>query len=404
MTVMPQIVAAEAELRDVFEDLHRHPEIGFTETRTAAIVAERLRAYGVDEVHEGIGGTGVVGLVRGKGGGNHCVGLRADMDALPIEEASGLDYASDTPGVMHACGHDGHTTMLLGAARYLAATRDFDGTAMLVFQPAEEGLGGARRMLAEGLFERFPCDEIYGLHNNPFMAPGTMSVRAGAAMSGAQFFDITVTGQGSHAAMPQQSRDALMIAAALVGQIQTIVARNVAPLDTCVISVTQLHAGSAYNVVPGTATIAGTIRYFADSVRILAEARLSELCKGIALAYGVDIAFESRNVFDVLVNDADLSEAYLGGGRRRAGGGERRSVGEAHDRVRGLRGHAEGRAGRLLSAGAFRHGRAAQPGLRARTGDPAGRRGRYGADGGAAIGGGRGVLTAVITHGRDAML
>ena len=311
MTVMPQIVAAEAELRDVFEDLHRHPEIGFTETRTAAIVAERLRAYGVDEVHEGIGGTGVVGLVRGKGGGNRCVGLRADMDALPIEEASGLDYASDAPGVMHACGHDGHTTMLLGAARYLAAMRDFDGTAMLVFQPAEEGLGGARRMLAEGLFERFPCDEIYGLHNNPFMAPGTMSVRAGAAMSGAQFFDITVTGQGSHAAMPQQSRDALMIAAALVGQIQTIVARNVAPLDTCVISVTQLHAGSAYNVVPGTATIAGTIRYFADSVRILAEARLSELCKGIALAYGVDIAFESRNVFDVLVNDADLSAAYL---------------------------------------------------------------------------------------------
>ncbi|SDH95616.1 M20 aminoacylase family protein [Lutimaribacter saemankumensis] len=320
MTVMPEIAAAEAELVDIFEDLHAHPEIGFEENRTAQIVAEKLRAYGVDEVHTGIGGTGVVGLIRGKGTGNRCVGLRADMDALPIDEATGLPYASQSAGKMHACGHDGHTTMLLGAARYLAETRNFDGTAMVVFQPAEEGLGGARRMLAEGLFERFPCDEIYGLHNNPMAAPGEVSLVKGAAMAGAQFFDITVRGQGSHAAMPHQSRDALVIASSLVGQIQTVVSRNVPATETCVVSVTQIHSGAAYNVVPAEARLAGTIRYFSDEMRDLAESRMADLCKGAALAYGVEIDFDSHNVFDVLLNDADLSDAYLDAAREVVGG------------------------------------------------------------------------------------
>ena len=311
MNFPPAISEAQAELKAIFEDLHAHPEIGFTETRTAGIVAEKLRAYGVDEVHEGIGQTGVIGIIKGTGGGNRCVGLRADMDALPITEETGLPYASKTEGVMHACGHDGHTTMLLGAARHLAATRDFDGTVVLIFQPAEEGLGGARAMLADRLFERFPCDEIYGIHNRPNTTPGSVGICKGAAMAGATFFDIDIKGRGSHAAMPHAAKDPLIVATALVGQLQTIVARNVAASDSCVVSVTKIHAGSADNVVPDTAHLGGTLRYFSDEVCALAEQRMTELCEGFAKAYDVEIALDLRNVFDVLVNDADLSDAYL---------------------------------------------------------------------------------------------
>jgi len=315
MPVLPQIDARADALRAVFEDLHAHPELGFEETRTAGIVAEALRAAGVDEVHEGIGGTGVVGVIRGRGQGNRRIGLRADMDALPIEEMTGLPYASCNPGRMHACGHDGHTTMLLGAAEYLAATRGFDGTAVVIFQPAEEGLGGARRMLEEGLFDRFPCDEVYGMHNAPTGRVNRVGICKGTAMAGASFFDITVRGKGSHAAMPQQSRDALVAASALVGQLQTIVARNVAPLDACVLSVTQIHAGAAYNVVPETATLAGTIRFFKPEVRDLAQTRMSEMCAGFELAFGVKIDVAFREVFDVLMNDPDLSDAYMDAAR-----------------------------------------------------------------------------------------
>ncbi|MRX50537.1 amidohydrolase [Paracoccus sp. S-4012] len=311
MPVLPEIAIRAEDLTAVFRDLHANPEIGFEETRTSGIVAERLRAAGVDEVHEGIGGTGVVGLIRGKGQGNRRIGLRADMDALPIEEASGLDYASTKPGKMHACGHDGHTTMLLGAAEYLAATRDFDGTAVVIFQPAEEGLGGARRMIAEGLFERFPVDEVYGMHNAPSGQPNRVGIAKGAAMAGASFFDIRVKGKGSHAAMPQQSKDALMIAAGLVTQLQSIVSRNVPPLDACVVSVTQFHAGAAYNVVPEVAVLTGTIRFFKPEVRDLAQTRMRELCDGFARAFGVEITCDIREVFDVLMNDPDLSDAYM---------------------------------------------------------------------------------------------
>ena len=311
MTVLPKIEAFASELTAIRQDIHAHPELGFEETRTAGIVAEKLRAYGVDEVHEGLGGTGVVGIIKGTGGGNRRVGLRADMDALPIEEASGVAYASKNPGKMHACGHDGHTTMLLGAARYLAETRDFDGTVVLIFQPAEEGLGGARRMLEEGLFEKFPCDEIYGMHNDPNAEPGIVSVTPGPAMAGAAFFDITVRGVGSHAAMPHQSRDPIVIGTALVQQLQSVVSRNTPPTKPLVLSVTKFNAGSAYNVVPEAATIAGTIRYFHKDVIEMAEARMRELCAGMAQAYGIEIEVDIRNVFDVLMNDPELTTAYV---------------------------------------------------------------------------------------------
>ena len=310
MPNLPEIDAAVPELTEIFRDLHAHPEIGMEEVRTSAVVAAKLREWGVDEVHEGVGRTGVVGIVHGRGQGNRRIGLRADMDALPIHEATGLPHASTQAGKMHACGHDGHTTMLLGAAQYLARTRNFDGTAVLIFQPAEEGLGGARAMIADGLFQRFPVDEVYGMHNQPTGQPGRATLCKGPAMAGASFFDITVTGKGSHAAMPQQSRDALVAASGLVGQFQTILGRNVAPLDQAVLSVTQIHAGSAYNVVPETATLAGTIRFFRPEVRDLMQARMRAICEGAAQAFDLRITCDFREIFDVLVNDADLSDAW----------------------------------------------------------------------------------------------
>jgi amidohydrolase len=311
MNILPIIKVAEAELKAIYEDLHIHPEIGFEETRTSAIIAGKLKDYGVDEVHTGFGKTGVVGLIHGKSRGNRRVGVRADMDALPIDEISGVAYSSKTQGTMHACGHDGHTTMLLGAAKHLAQTREFDGTAVLIFQPAEEGLGGARKMIEDGLFKQFPCDEIFGMHNSPNGRPGTFDICKGVAMAGASFFDINIRGQGSHAAMPQQSKDTIVIASTLVSQLQSIVSRNVAPLDACVLSVTKIHAGSAYNVVPETGHIAGTVRYFKDEVCTLVQNRMKAMCDGIASAYEIKLDLNMRNVFDVLVNDDALSDAYL---------------------------------------------------------------------------------------------
>ncbi|RJL12559.1 M20 aminoacylase family protein [Paracoccus siganidrum] len=311
MPILPEIEAARPQLETIFRDLHAHPEIGFQEQRTAGIVADKLREWGFDEVHEGVAKTGVVGILKGRGPGNRRVGLRADMDALPIQETSGLDYASQNSGRMHACGHDGHTTMLLGAAKYLAASRNFDGTAVFIFQPAEEGLGGARGMIAEGLFKRFPVDEVYGMHNQPDGRPNRATICKGPAMAGASFFDITVTGKGSHAAMPQQSRDALVVAAALVGQFQTILGRNLPALERGVLSVTQIHAGSAYNVVPETAALAGTIRFFTPEARDLMQTRMREICAGFATGFGVQIDVEFREIFDVLLNDAALSDEWM---------------------------------------------------------------------------------------------
>ena len=319
MPVIDQIAANADEITSLRRDFHEHPEIGFQETRTSGIVADRLRHWGVDEVHVEQGGTGVVGLIRGKHDSTRRVGLRADMDALPIHETTNLPFASKNPGVMHACGHDAHTAMLLGAAKYLAETRDFAGTAVLIFQPAEEGLGGARRMIEEGLFDKFSCDEIYSIHNDPMSPMGQVNVTPGPAMAGASFFDITVTGTGSHAAMPQDARDALVAASALVGALQTIVSRNTAPLKALVLSVTQIHAGAAYNVVPETATLAGTIRYFDDDVAEMAHRRMREICDGFAAMHGIEVNLKVRKVFDVMVNDPARSADYIDAAREIVG-------------------------------------------------------------------------------------
>ncbi|MEM6486684.1 MAG: M20 aminoacylase family protein [Pseudomonadota bacterium] len=309
MPVIDRIAAEADALTAIRRDIHQHPELGFQETRTSGVVADALRRWGV-EVTIGLGKTGVVGVLQG-GRAGLTIGLRADMDALPIHETTNLPYASKTPGVMHACGHDAHTTMLLGAAQYLAATRDFAGTAVFIFQPAEEGLGGARAMLADGLFERFPCDEIYGIHNSPYHDPGEIGVKPGDAMAGANFFDIRITGKGSHAAMPQAGRDALLITTSLVQQLQTIVSRNVAPTKPAVLSVTRMASGSAYNVVPETAEIAGTVRYFHDDVAALITERMHQIAAGMGAALGARIEVDMRNVFDVLKNDEALSHAMV---------------------------------------------------------------------------------------------
>ncbi|MFY9291754.1 MAG: M20 aminoacylase family protein [Methylorubrum rhodinum] len=307
MSPIDRIRSYADELTALRRDLHAHPEIGFEEVRTSAIVAEHLEKFGI-EVHRGLGKTGVVGVLQGRPGKRR-IGLRADMDALPITEETNLPYRSTTPGTMHACGHDGHTTMLVGAARYLAETRDFDGTAVFVFQPAEEGLGGARAMIADGLFERFPVDEIYALHNAPQGPHGVFQTRTGPMMAAADFFDIRITGRGAHAAMPQQGIDPIVIAAGLAQAMQSIVSRNSDPLKAAVVSITQIHAGAAYNVIPEGAHLAGTVRTFDATLRKLIGQRIRELAQGFAAAYGATIEVDLRDVFSVLDNSAEQARA-----------------------------------------------------------------------------------------------
>ncbi|ACA19003.1 amidohydrolase [Methylobacterium sp. 4-46] len=310
MSPLDRITAHLDELVAIRRDLHAHPEIGFEETRTSAIVAERLEAWGI-EVHRGVGRTGIVGVLTGRGTSSRRIGLRADMDALPIEEATNLPYRSTRPGTMHACGHDGHTAMLLGAAKYLSETRDFDGTAVFIFQPAEEGLGGARAMLADGLFAHFPCDEVYGLHNQPNGRHGQLSIRRGPAMAAADFFDIRIGGRGAHAAQPHRGVDPVVIQAALVQALQAVVSRNTDPVQSAVLSITRVQAGAAYNVIPEEAHLAGTIRTFDDRVRAMVASRLRETCAGLAAAFGAEIAVEIRDVFSVLRNSEAQTEAAL---------------------------------------------------------------------------------------------
>lgn len=310
MPTLPRIAEYADELTAIRRDFHANPEIGFEETRTAGIVAEKLKSWGI-EVHTGLGKTGVVGVLQGKGGSERAVGLRADMDALPMDEKTNLPWRSTAPGKFHGCGHDGHTTMLLGAARYLAETRDFSGKAVFIFQPAEEGLGGARAMLADGLFDKFPCDEIYGMHNNPLAAPNKVGVKPGPAMAGSTFFDIYVKGVGSHGAMPHHSKDPIVAVTSLVQSLQSIVSRNVPAVKPAVLSVTQIHSGSAYNVVPDKAVICGTIRYFDDEVKELIHARIRDMCEGYSKMFGIEVEPDLREIFTVLMNDDKLSEAYL---------------------------------------------------------------------------------------------
>src|ERR1700739_4941200 len=307
---MPTIVRIQGyadELTSIRRDLHAHPEIAFEEVRTSGIVAEKLAQWGID-VHRGFGGTGVIGVLKGKGNGGKRIGLRADMDALPMEENTNLKWRSTIPGRFHGAGRDGHTPMLLGTPRYLAETRNFDGTVHFIFQPAEEGLGGARAMIKDRLFEQFPCDEIYGLHNAPDLNHGEIAVLPGPAMAGADFFDIIVRGYGAHGAMPERSKDAVVIAMTVGQALQTIVSRNVDPLQSAVLSITQIHAGSAYNVIPGEAKLAGTIRAFSDEVRALIRERMRAICAGIASAFQVEKSVDIRDTFSVLVNQEEQSK------------------------------------------------------------------------------------------------
>ena len=296
-----------AELAKLRQTIHAHPELGLEEHQTAALVAKTLTELGI-EVHTGIGTTGVVGVLRAGSGGKK-IGLRADMDALPIEEETNLAYSSRNAGRMHACGHDGHTTMLLGAARYLAETRNFDGTVHFIFQPGEEGIGGALAMLNDGLFERFPCDAIYAMHNRPGLEVGKFAIAKGPSAAGGAFFDITVTGRGTHGARPEVGIDPVLVASHIVTALQSIVARNVRPLDTAVLSVTRITGGDAYNVIPETATIAGTARAFSKEVMTLLEANMTRIAKGVAEGFGATAEVDFRVIFAPLVNDAEQTDA-----------------------------------------------------------------------------------------------
>ena len=300
MSVVDRIGAFHNEMTVWRRDIHAHPELGFEEHRTSDLVAERLEEFGC-EVYRGIGRTGVVGALR-VGNSPRSVGLRADMDALPIQEATGLDYRSRHDGRMHACGHDGHTAMLLGAARYLAETRDFEGQVFFIFQPAEEGLGGARAMIEDGLFEQFPCDAIFGIHNRPKLAVGKFAVRSGPMMAGGAFFDIDIEGVGAHGARPESSVDPVVVASHLVGAIQSVVARNVSPTETAVVSVTRLHAGDAYNVIPQSARLGGTVRAFSVEVMELVERALERIAKGVAESYGARARLDFRSIFNPTIN------------------------------------------------------------------------------------------------------
>lgn len=295
-------------------DFHEYPELQFEVHRTAARVAELLRAFGCDEVVEGIGRTGVVGVIRGTGGASgRVIGLRADMDALPITEQSGVSYASKTPGVMHACGHDGHTAMLLGAARYLAESRNFDGTAVVIFQPAEEGGGGGREMVADGLLERFGIQEVYGMHNMPGIAVGQFAIRPGAIMAAADEFVIEVTGKGGHAAKPHECIDTTLVAAHIIVAAQSIASRSIDPLGQIVVSICTVATDStAHNVIPQRVKMKGTLRSMDPAIQDLAEARLKQIARSTAEAFGAVAEVDYRRGYPVTVNAPEQTDAAIG--------------------------------------------------------------------------------------------
>ncbi|MBI1418524.1 MAG: amidohydrolase [Limimaricola sp.] len=292
------------------QDIHAHPEILFETHRTAALVAEKLREFGCDEVVTGIGRTGVVGVIRGRSTtSGRVIGLRADMDALPITEATGLPYASTVPGAMHACGHDGHTAMLLGAAKYLAEQRAFDGTVVVIFQPAEEGGGGGREMCADGLMERFGVDEVYGMHNWPGLPLGRFAIRPGPFFAGTDQFEITVTGKGGHAAKPHDAVDSTLVGAQIVVALQSIVSRNADPVEQVVVSVTSFQTSStAFNVLPARVTLRGTIRTLDPAMRKMAEERLIALATGTAGAFGAQAEVKMLHGYPPMVNHATQTD------------------------------------------------------------------------------------------------
>jgi len=300
MKIIDRIAACQGELAEIRRDIHAHPETAFEERRTASLVAERLAAFGL-EVHRGLAGTGVVGTLRA-GNSPRAIALRADMDALDVTELNEFGHRSRHEGKMHACGHDGHTAMLLGAARYLAETRAFDGTVHFIFQPAEENEGGGEVMLREGLFDRFPVEAVYGMHNVPGVPVGHFGLRVGPMMAGFNTFGITLTGRGAHAAMPHQGIDPVVAGSALVQALQTLASRNADPLEAAVVSVTQFHAGDAWNVIPGSAVLRGTTRAFTPAMQDLLEAGVRRVCDGIAAAHGCEVTLHYQRRYPALVN------------------------------------------------------------------------------------------------------
>ncbi|WP_315782493.1 MULTISPECIES: M20 aminoacylase family protein [unclassified Bradyrhizobium] len=322
MPIVNRVADLQPDIQAWRRDIHSHPELLYEVHRTAAFVADRLREFGCDEVVTGLGKTGVVGVIKGRKPGNGDVkvlGLRADMDALPIEEITGLPYASKTPGMMHACGHDGHTAMLLGAARYLAETRNFAGEVAVIFQPAEEGGGGADAMIKDGLIERFKIDQVYGMHNGPGLPVGAFAIRQGPLMASTDSVDITIEGHGGHAAKPHNCIDSLMVGAQLVTALQQVVARNVDPLEAAVLSICEFHAGNARNVIPQSAVLRGTVRTLTPRVRELMEKRVREVVAGVAQMTGAKIDLAYTRGYPVVVNHAEQTEIAIRAAKEVAG-------------------------------------------------------------------------------------
>lgn len=308
MPLLNRASELQSEATEWRRHLHANPEILYDVEATAAFVEARLRDFGVDEIVTGLGRTGVVGIIHGAGGAGRTIGLRADMDALPLDEITGKPWASTIPGRMHACGHDGHTAMLLGAAKHLAETRNFKGRVAVVFQPAEEGGRGALAMVEDGLMDRFDIEEIYGMHNMPGMPVGTFAIRKGGIMAAPDKFSLKLTGRGGHAAEPHQTVDTIVVGAQIVGALQMIAARNANPLRSVVVSVTQFHAGTTHNIIPEEAFISGTVRSLDEGVRDLAERRIGEIAAGIAAAHGATIEYDYERACPVTVNHAAETE------------------------------------------------------------------------------------------------
>ena len=312
MPIVNRVADLQPDIQAWRRDIHENPELLYDVHRTAAFVADRLREFGCDEVAPGLGRTGVVGVIRGRkpaGNGDiRVIGLRADMDALPIEEETGLPYASKTPGKMHACGHDGHTAMLLGAARYLAETRNFAGDAVVIFQPAEEGGAGAAAMIEDGLMDRFAIDQVYGMHNGPGIPVGSFAIRPGPIMAATDAIDIRIEGLGGHAARPHMCIDSVLVGAQLIAALQSIVSRTVDPLESAVISMCEFHAGNARNVIPQTAELKGTVRTLTEEVRELVEKRVREVVAGVAQMTGAKIDLVYERGYPVVVNHASQTD------------------------------------------------------------------------------------------------
>lgn len=305
MPILNRAAEMQDEVAGWRQHLHQTPELNFDVFKTAAFVTEKLKAFGCDDVVTGLGKTGVVGIIRGRQGEGPTIGLRADMDALPLNEITGKPYASTIPGKMHACGHDGHTAMLLGAAKYLAETRNFTGSVALIFQPAEEGGGGGNEMVKDGMMDRFDISKVFGMHNMPGLPVGQFAIRPGPIMAATAEFTITVRGKGGHAAMPHGTIDPIVITSQLVGALQTIASRSTDPVEAVVVSVTKFHAGDAYNIIPETAEIAGTVRTLRKEIAKKSEERIRTICAGLATAFGARIEVDYQANYPVTFNHAE---------------------------------------------------------------------------------------------------